>query len=171
MKNSHLKSRRPSLRTQLLTLYTNGRLPTLGTIRSINQEYVWKPNEWGQAAETVLKTMQQTSKIIMIQEFVVMPNHIHFLLSYRQHKPYILNWFARRCKRMMTPPMLHAKHTSLPIWEGSFHSTEIRHEYTLHAVCENLREHHRLWQYDMLCREAHAALLKEKKEQAKSNRE
>ena len=53
MKNSHLKSRRPSLRTQLLTLYTNGRLPTLGTIRSINQEYVWKPNEWGQAAEAV----------------------------------------------------------------------------------------------------------------------
>ena len=89
----------------------------------------------------------------------------------RLQKLYILNWFARRCKQIVAPPMLHAKHTSLPIWKGSFHSTEIRHKYTLHVVCENLREHHRLRQYDILCRETHAALLKEKNEQLKNNHE
>lgn len=162
MKNTKLGYGRPALHTQLLTLYTHGRLPTLGTIRSISQEYVWKPNAWGRAAEAVLKNMQYLSRIVLVQEYVVMPNHIHILVSYRHHTPHILNWFALRCKQMMTQSMLHDKQVSLPIWERSFHSIEIRHDGTLRAVCENLREHHSHWQYDALCKEAHTALRKEK---------
>lgn len=83
MKHTHLGYFRPVLHNQLLTLYTNHRLPTLGSIQSMNKKYIWKPTDLGKAAEAVLKSSQRVSKIIMIQEFVVMPNHIHLLISYR----------------------------------------------------------------------------------------
>ena len=79
MKHTHLGYARPTLHTQLLTLYTHKRLPTLGSIRYSNKKYIWKPTDWGKTAESVLKNSQRVSKIVMIQEFVVMPNHIHLL--------------------------------------------------------------------------------------------
>lgn len=163
MKNTNLSYGRPSLHTQLLTLYTHGRLPTLGTICSVNRAYVWKPNAWGRTAEAVLKNMQDLSRVILVQEYVVMPNHIHILVSYRHHTPHILNWFVLRCKQMMSQPILRAKQISCPVWERSFHSIEIRHDNTLRAICENLREHHSHWQYDTLCKEARVAVRKEEK--------
>ena len=166
MKNTNLGYGRRSLHTQLVTLYTHGRLPTLGTIQLVSKAYVWKPNAWGKAAEAALKNMQYISHIVLVQEYVVMPNHIHLLVSYRHHTPHILNWFALRCKQMMSQPMLHAKQASCPIWERSFHNIEIRNDDTLRAVCENLREHHSHWPYDTLCKEAYDAVRKDKKSKA-----
>ncbi len=162
MKHTHLGYARPTLHTQLLTLYTHKRLPTLGSIRYSNKKYIWKPTDWGKTAESVLKNSQRVSKIVMIQEFVVMPNHIHLLVSYRNHTPHILNWFAANCKQAINACILNVRQSTEPIWERSFHSIKIRHNDTLRVICESLREHHSRWQYDLLYRDAQEALLREK---------
>ncbi len=162
MKHTHLGYSRPVLHNQLLTLYTNHRLPTLGSIQSMNKKYIWKPTDLGKAAEAVLKSSQRVSKIIMIQEFVVMPNHIHLLISYRNHTPHILNWFSTNCKQAINACILNSRQETEPIWERSFHSIEVRHIDTLRVICESLQDHHSRWHYDLLYKDAQDAILREK---------
>ena len=162
MENTNLEYTRLTLHTRLLTLYTKSRLPTLGAIHLADKKYIWEPTAWGKAAEVVLKSIQRSPKIVSIQEYVVMPNHIHLIVSYRHHTPHILDWFTANCKQMMNAYILHIKHTSYPVWEYAFHSIEIRHDCTLSMLCENLRTHHSRWQYDSLRQDAQAALRQEK---------
>lgn len=151
----------PSMRTSFFSLFTTNRLPTLGSIRYVDQENViWEPTEWGKKTEEALEYLQRTLKVVLIQEFIVMPNHIHMLILYNRGTPKVINWFSAHCKQTLTQHMIKSKYTNQPIWEKSFDSIEISQEYTAITARESIRQHHSRWKYDALYYDAEKAVAK-----------
>lgn len=140
------------IRVQFLTIFTYNRQTTMGAIHRTKNGNIWTPSKWGHAATTAMEELQRFNKAILIEEYAIMPNHIHMLILYKSYKPKMTNWFVSYCKQYLSHKMLETDKTSDPIWEKSFEAQYIRSEYTQYILSQNLREHQAHWQYDPLYR-------------------
>lgn len=136
--------------SQFITLCTHEYRPTLGLIRLQHHHRLWRPSAWGQAAATVLEKLQTTETAHIVEEYVVMPNHIHLLVSFQTCDRRYAHHFITHCKQSLAQAMRAAEPSSGPFWEKSFFVQTIQTSHTHYAFSEALRTHHDQWQYDSL---------------------
>ena len=140
----------PAHRVQFITLCTHEKQTTLGRIYKDKNGFVWQPTVWGMAAEEGLRKLKLSSQLVLIQDYVIMPNHVHLLVLYRRCNDRVVKWFISHCKHTMAQHMLKAQHTNEPIWETSYSSHYVQREHTQLALSQNIREHKTRWHYDSL---------------------
>lgn len=139
-----------ALNVKYLTICTYQHEPTLGSIYRHEYKNVWQPSSWGKIAEETMAEIQQVCRSVVVEDYVVMPNHIHILLLTKHVHPRMVHWFMSKCKQRLTDNMLRIHDSATPIWEKSFLSQNVYMERTHDALCQTLREHRKTWQYDVL---------------------
>lgn len=140
----------PAHRVQFITICTHEKQHILGKIYKRKDEHIWQPSPWGLAASDGLKKLKLSSQLVMIQEYVVMPNHVHMLVLYKRCNDRLVKWFISHCKHIMAQHMLKVHYTSEPLWEKSFSGHYVQREYTQYALSQDMREHQSRWHYDSL---------------------
>ncbi len=134
---------------RLLTLSTYGHAPVLGSVYRQNKEAIWMPSPLGKAAAEALETLQQKTPFAAIQEYAVMPNHIHILFYAVRNPDSMRDRFMTHCLRRISRHMA-ALNPALPLWEPAYHYRPIGCEHTQPALADYLRNHHASWQSDPL---------------------
>ena len=133
------------LYTYYLTICTYEHLCTLGTITPrgfINL------STWGLEVSRTMPTISMSNPDIRIDHYVIMPNHVHLILSSKsllekKIREYVLDW------KDTTSRQMHRAHAAKrPIWDSSFTLDYIRNKATYQAVLSFIHENPKKWQYD-----------------------
>jgi REP element-mobilizing transposase RayT len=122
----------------------------LGTIISEGGHNTWKPTEWGRAAMNAMELMKNYCRTFRIDHYVVMPNHIHMLVSHYRRDEDQLGYFVNYCKQSLTQKLNSVRPSKDLFWQSSFTSQKIRNETTYSVMHQCICEHQKNWQYDML---------------------
>lgn len=136
--------------TQLITLCTYQKQLTLGTIHNKHGMNVWIPSQWGKVVEEAIPQLQSFSNVIFIDNYSIMPNHVHMLVIFRNYQPRLTNWFVSYSKQTLAQRMMRVHPSQEPIWELAYTAQSIRQSFTQSAVSSHLKEHQAHWQYDDL---------------------
>lgn len=147
-KHKNKRYGRPICRVQFMTLCTDRKRPILGSIVHDGEKNVWLPSVWDTAATKALTSLQQYNRTILIEDFVVMPNHIHLLLVYKTYRSNLSDWFAFYCKRYILHAMKRFRFSDMAVWEKNYEASYL-HSEVIHSVFQqNIEEHVSRWHYD-----------------------
>ena len=124
-----------------ITICTRNRAPLFGQI--MNDEL--SPTPYGIFITETIEKYKTYYTNIEILQYVIMPNHIHFLI-YRQQidsKPQIeLHEFINQLKGNTT------KKCGIPLWQRGYYDHAIRTEEDMHMVMEYIQNNPRKWTLD-----------------------
>lgn len=139
-----------------LTFCTAGRRPLLGEIRLIDKgdsdEVRIKPSKTGLACSLAIETVSSAFPWARIDRFVVMPNHVHVLLTVseesklthaRQGVSQVVAYIKRETTRKRT---CENRHTA--IWQRGFHDRIVRNEVEYARLREYIDNNPRKWALD-----------------------
>lgn len=147
--------------SQFITICTHEYRNFLGLIRLQRHHKIWCPSPWGQAVEKTLRSMQQDEAAVVLEDYVVMPNHLHLLVLFHTCDRRLSHNFIATCKQGLARAMRAASPTEEPLWEKSFFQHTIQSTQSHYALSQSIRSHHDHWMYDSLYRPVLAANVAE----------
>lgn len=147
--------------TQFITLCTHECQPLFGLIRLQRHHQLWTPSPWGQAVIAGLEAIQEAHEQALLEDFVVMPNHIHMIALFRGCDRRLSHNFVTYCKHFLAQAIRDVSPTRQPVWAKSFHAQTIHSTHTHTALSESIRTHHERWPYDSLYCSSHPTLVAE----------
>ena len=93
-------------------------------------------NKWGQIAYQDLKEIERHFSNIQVDNFIVMPNHIHAIITMDGANSISLDRIIGLYKSGVTRK-IHQEQPDMKVWQRSFHDHIIR----------NQKEYEQIWQY------------------------
>ena len=81
----------------------------------------------------------------MLDEYVVMPNHIHIILGIEKESTKTISTIIGQFKRIVS------KEVKKPIWQKSFHEHVIRNEKDYFIIKEYIQNNIINWKNDLYC--------------------
>ena len=115
-----------------VTICTRDRMPVLGTVRN----NIFYPSDWGGLCCSYLEEIPNHYEGVCLDQYVVMPDHIHVLLllddaalngGHGSGRPTLMN-IIHAFKR------LTAKAAGADLWQSSFYEHVVRNEPDLHEI-------------------------------------
>lgn len=119
-------------------------------------------NDAGKIVENIWNALPQRFPIIILDAFVIMPNHVHGIIWIRDHAIRAIRELPlRNERRKMTIPMvigffkmnaakrIHAISSSLgPIWQRNYYEHIIRNDASLNQIRQYVGENPLHWESD-----------------------
>lgn len=137
---------------KFITLSTHELQTTLGRIKNTYEGIFWEPSPWGEAAMEILGSIHEIQDVMVLEEFAVMPNHIHLLAHFKRQHPQVVHGFVAFLKNILSREMQKRRPAIGPIWDKSFKAHSVQTKLAQMAYSENLSEHYLHWKYDSLNR-------------------
>ncbi|MDR2606559.1 MAG: transposase [Oscillospiraceae bacterium] len=131
-----------------ITICTKNRNEILSTIPAVGANCV-RPilTEIGRVVEKEIAVLSAVYADVEIENFVIMPNHIHMILAI---SPDGRTQFAPTVSRIIKQfKGSITKRISFPIWQTSFHDRIIRNENEYKNIYKYIDENSVLWQADI----------------------
>jgi len=147
-----------------VTICTHQRVPLFGTVTNGAMQL----NACGRIAEAEWKRTAALRPDIAVDDFVVMPNHIHAIIviydsrdlvpqtpvephdpQFARPVPGSLGTIVGAYKAAVTRQSRRLQDTiSLPLWQRNYHDHIIRTEHTYHTIRHYIRDNPRRWTQD-----------------------
>lgn len=127
-----------------ITICIKNRLELLGKIKNIN--YIQLTKE-GFLAEKYIKNIEQIHKNVTIDEYIIMPNHIHCILIINSKKDISISRIIKQYK------MYVSKKIGYSIWQKSFYEHIIRNKQEYSIIKKYIQNNIINWKNDIFfCR-------------------
>ncbi len=127
-----------------ITICIKNRLELLGKIKNIN--YIQLTKE-GFLAEKYIKNIEQIYKNVTIDEYIIMPNHIHCILIINSKKDISISRIIKQYK------MYVSKKIGYSIWQKSFHEHIIKNKQEYFIIKKYIQNNIINWKNDIFfCR-------------------
>lgn len=123
-----------------ITMCIKDRLELLGEIRD-ERNYI-KLTEVGNIARQNINKIEEIYKNVMIDEYTIMPNHIHMLLIIKNKKENNLSRIIKQYKRSIS------RQIGYSIWQKSFYEHIIRNEQEYVKIKEYIKNNIINWKED-----------------------
>ena len=122
-----------------ITICVRDRLPLLGKIENSNIELTRE----GIAVEQHIKEISKIYDNVVLDEYVIMPNHIHIILNITAERDKTISTIIGQFKRIVS------KEVKYSIWQKSFHEHIIRNEKQYYFIKEYIRNNIINWENDL----------------------
>ena len=132
--------------TYFFTLCTADRKPLFGTVENGLSGPYWRPHAAGTAVAAMLERIGRTRRDIELTDFVVMPNHIHLIVTLKNGDSRTIGWFVTYCRGILE------KQTAIDLVISAKDSLveELHTDLAFRTARLSLELHHQYWQYDRL---------------------
>ena len=111
-----------------VTICTDGKKCIFGSVDQLNA--------FGEIAKEDLQKLPEHYKTVHVDNFIVMPNHIHAIIVTEPENTVSLNYIVGLYKSGVSKK-IRQKQSNITIWQRSYHDHIIR----------NQREYEQIWQY------------------------
>ena len=116
-------------------------------------------SELGYAAATAWRAMERVYPVLVIDAWVIMPNHVHFLFAINnpEHRQYLPNAFQRMVPNSVSSIMNHfkgritkyAKRESISFaWQPKFYDRIVRSREEFHNIRQYIIDNPQKWESD-----------------------
>ena len=102
------------------------------------------PSQVGQIASECWRLIPQYFPLIRLDQFVLMPNHLHGIIQITDSKAYTLSTIIGVYKAAVTRSVKQGA-CSLPVWQRSFYDRIIRSERALLALRQYIEDNPTQW--------------------------
>lgn len=123
-----------------ITICMKNRLEILG---KINNEDKIELTKEGKTVQKYIKQIEQIYEIIKIDEYVIMPNHIHMIIVIKEKSNLTISRLIQQYKGMVT------KELGKSIWQKLFHEYIIIGEKDYYVIKNYVRENVAKWKKDI----------------------
>ncbi len=123
-----------------ITICTKKRLELLGNIENANQI---KLTRAGEVAHKYIKEIEHVYEKIQIDEYVIMPNHIHMIIIIKEKERISISKVIQQYKGMVT------KELGYSIWQKLFYEHIIRTEKDYYIIKEYIQNNISNWEKDI----------------------
>lgn len=123
-----------------ITICMKNRLEILG---KINNEDKIELTKEGKTVQKYIKQIEQIYEIIKVDEYVIMPNHIHMIIVIKEKSNLTISRLIQQYKGMVT------KELGKSIWQKLFHEYIIRGEKDYYVIKNYVRENVAKWKKDI----------------------
>lgn len=128
-----------------ITICTQDRSSIFGNIENGQV----KLSKIGNIAENMLLKVQRKMKnTVEINEYVIMPNHIHFILEIKVNSKICLGNFLTHYKSLVTKSI--NKNYDINVWQRNYYEHIIRNEKEMYLIIEYIRNNPINWKKDSL---------------------
>jgi REP element-mobilizing transposase RayT len=126
-----------------------------------NESHQFELNQLGKKVENLWQEIPQLFSGVILDEFVIMPNHIHAILGFEEKvyyqnsaKEQSLSDLIGKFKSILWTKVKHELNwngePSATIWQKSFYDHVIRDEEDLKRIREYIQNNPLKWQLDLL---------------------
>ncbi len=122
-----------------ITICTKNRIELLGTIKDGN--YI-KLTEEGIIVEKSIKTIEKIFSNVIVDEYIVMPNHIHIIIAINNKNGVSISRIIKQYK------MYVSKRIGYSIWQKLFYEHIIRNEKEYYNIKEYIKNNIINWKTD-----------------------
>ena len=122
-----------------ITICIKDKLPLLGKIENSNIEL----SREGITVEQHIKEISEIYDNVVLDEYVIMPNHIHIVLNIATETDKTISTIIGQFKRSVS------KEVAYSFWQKSFHEHIIRNEKQYYIIKEYIRNNVINWEDDM----------------------
>jgi len=122
-----------------LTICTKNRVEILGEIKELNKIEL---TEEGVIVEKYIKTIVDVFKNIIIDDYIIMPNHIHIIIVIKDKETVTISRIIKQYK------MYVSKKIGYSIWQKSFYEHIIRNEKEYYKIKEYIKNNIVNWKKD-----------------------
>jgi putative transposase len=130
-----------------VTICVQNRECILGSISQGN----FLPSESGKIVQQALKVLQQDYPETMIESWVVMPNHLHFILEIRQQTDVSLGELVRQFKYNTTKQINALRNSpGTKIWQRNYYENIIRTDRAHQIIKNYIIQNPTRWEIDQL---------------------
>ena len=105
-----------------------------------------KPNVVGQMAAQGIEAIPEHFSGVVVDEYVIMPNHVHMILILPQGKSNLSSVVGSY--KSYVSKMFHMEHPGVPLWQRSFYDHVIRDEAAYLEIKRYIRENPLKWNLD-----------------------
>lgn len=139
--NNHLNNFDSKKNCYFVTIYTKDRQEYFG--RVINNKMVL--NKYGKIARKYWLEIPKHFFNIELDEFMVMPNHVHGIIviqntnQYKETLCQIINYFDYQSTKYINGFMKELKNNIIQIFQPSYHDQVIRNEHSLNKIRQYVR--------------------------------
>jgi len=129
-----------------ITVCTHNRIEHFGSISSSStfKAAFVELSKTGLIVEEELDTLATCYPGVSVGSYVIMPNHVHFILSISNNCSPAVSEIIRLWKRAVT------KRVGMPLWQKSFHDHVIRNEQDYERLLQYIDNNPAQWELDSL---------------------
>lgn len=106
----------------------------------------WQPTRLGEKAAALMEEIKEKHANINLAEYVIMPNHIHLVITLKGGKKADITRFITYCRSLLERRLS----TGLTISAHDSLVEELRTDLAFRTACLNLKVHYAYWPYDRL---------------------
>jgi len=106
----------------------------------------WQPTRLGEKAAALMEEIKEKHVDINLAEYVIMPNHIHLVITLKGGKKADITRFITYCRSLLERRLS----TGLTISAHDSLVEELRTDLAFRTACLNLKVHYSYWPYDRL---------------------
>ncbi len=125
-----------------ITICTKNRLKLFGNMKN-NQKL--ELTREGSIAKQYLEKIEMIFKNVLIDEYIIMPNHIHMLLIINNKKDITISRIIKQYK------MYVSKQIKYSIWQKSFYEHIVRNELEYQRIKTYIQNNVINWKQDIYC--------------------
>ena len=107
---------------------------------------VGKPNQIGNAAMQGIEAIPEHFPGVVVDEYVIMPNHVHMILILPQSKSNLSSVVGSY--KSYVSKMFHMEHPGVTLWQRSFYDHIIRDENVYCEIKRYIQENPLKWNLD-----------------------
>ena len=139
-----------------ITICTKNREPTLGKVLrtdNLEQPCFVELTPLGECCNSAIAECSSDNKLVSIENYVVMPNHIHVLawIKHDDSHPITLASFVRFLKSSITKEVRTRGLGNLSIWQKGYYERIIRCDEDYFGVWEYIDANPAKWDEDPYC--------------------
>jgi len=139
-----------------ITICTHDRRALFGQV--VDQEMAL--NAYGKVAGQYLQTIPEHFAFVKVDQYIVMPNHVHVIIVIFDHNEKYspegfqrpvggsVSTIIRSYKSIVTREINRLRQTRGKIWQSRFHDHIIRNEGSLNKIREYVKYNPALWEKD-----------------------
>jgi len=108
-------------------------------------------NEFGKIAEECILNISKRYPGVLVDKYVIMPNHIHVILIFDERKDHSnsanLSHVIGQYKMSVTK-LIHNLNPEITVWQRSFHDHVIRNSHSYEKIWKYIDDNPRKWEED-----------------------
>jgi len=123
-----------------ITICTKNRIEILGKINDLNNITL---SQEGIIVEKYIHTIDEIFKNVIIDEYIIMPNHIHMIIKIKNKSEITISRIIKQYK------MAVSKKIGYSVWQKSFYEHIIRSENEYYKIKEYIQNNILNWEKDI----------------------
>jgi len=108
-------------------------------------------NEFGKIAEECILNISKRYPGVLVDKYVIMPNHIHVILIFEERKnnsnsanlSHVIGQY-----KMSVTKLTHNLNPEITVWQRSFHDHVIRNSHSYEKIWKYIEDNPRKWEED-----------------------